>query len=141
MKKTIITIAIILLLVGCSKEEPLPVPVQQCDYTPFITQQNTLIASNTVCTTKLGTLQSDNNNLKLQIMNMNVSTQTTVSKSSSDCTTVVRMLNSCEVRLEDCWINSNQTIEYINRTYDNSTLRYMYEDCIETLTEINESLN
>ena len=139
MKKTIITIAIILLLVGCSKQAPEP--VQQCDYTPFITQQNTLIASNTVCTTKLGTLQSDNNNLKLQIMNMNVSTQTTVSKSSSDCTTVVRMLNSCEVRLEDCWINSNQTIEYINRTYDNSTLRYMYEDCIETLTEINESLN
>jgi len=58
-----------------------------------------------------------------------------------DSTTAIRLLNSCETRLEDCWMNSNTTTYTTNYTYDNTTLRNLYDDCIETLEEINETLN
>ena len=133
-----IVFIITLLLIGCSKEEPQQ--VQQCDYTPFITQQNTLIASNTDCNTKLSTANTEIGTLKSQVLGLlNNNSQSTACVQES-CTTVVRLLNKKESDLEECWLNSNTTVVYENVTYDNSTLRALYDACINTLEDINESL-
>jgi len=136
--KYMILVMLLLFLAGCSKA-PL-----QCDYSTFIEQNNNLMTQNiacqndkTTCTSDLATSKSVNNQLQLQILN----NSTLTSCVQTDCTTMVRLYGECETRLEDCWLNSNQTITVVNHTWYNQTLIDLYNNCSATLNLINESLN
>lgn len=138
VKGIILILMLLVMLTGCGgKDEPT------CDYKPFIDQNTNLMNQNTKCQEDKNQLNLDvseltntNNQLKIQILNNNI----TNSPVSTSCTTCTRLLNDYEDRLEDCWRDSNGTVEYTNYTYFNETLYDMWEECDNTLIAFNESL-
>lgn len=129
--------SIIVISTGCSSSTPL------CDYQNYTSQilqcsdqKDDLHGTNLKLAQENVQFKADNNALKVDYLN---NCNRSVAKTYT-CDTAVRLLGNCELRLETCWTESNQTIEVINNTPRNETLIKLYDNCTTILRDINESL-